>query len=97
MQLAVPDAFIDKIFYFIKLIIFDLYVLSGFLSAFVASLFWMAAISKFTISYAYPFMGLAFVFVMIGSVIFFDEVLSVYKITGTLIVILGLVIITYGD
>lgn len=34
-------------------------VFSGFVSAFMAFLFWMAAMTKFEITVAYPFMSLA--------------------------------------
>ena len=37
----------------------DPFVISGFAAAFVASLFWMAAMTKFEITQAYPFMSLA--------------------------------------
>jgi len=45
-------------------------VLSGFFSAVLASGAWIAAISKFELSYAYPFMSLNFVLVVIISLFF---------------------------
>jgi drug/metabolite transporter (DMT)-like permease len=69
------------------------WIISGFLSAFVASLAWMAAMTRFDLNYAYPFMSLAFVIVMLFSVLFLGEVLSLAKIAGTLMVIAGLIVI----
>ncbi|AKB04621.1 EamA family transporter [Vibrio cholerae] len=91
-----PDGAVNKGFFLVKSILVDPFLLSGFVSAFVASLFWMAAMTKFHISYAYPFMALSFVFVMVGAKIFFGETLSLYKIIGTLVVILGLIILNKG-
>ena len=39
--------------------LFDPLVFSGFASAFIASVFWMLAMTKFDITYAYPFMSLS--------------------------------------
>ena len=46
MQAPLPDGVFDKSLALVKLIIFDPFVLSGFISAFLASLFWMAAMSR---------------------------------------------------
>jgi drug/metabolite transporter (DMT)-like permease len=63
-------------------------------SAFLASLAWMAAMTRFDLNYAYPFMSLAFVVVMGFSVLFLGEQLSAQRVAGTLLVVAGLVVIT---
>lgn len=69
------------------------WVLSGFVSAFLASLAWMAAMTRFDLNYAYPFMSLAFIIVMIFSVAFLGEAFSLQKAVGTVLVVLGLVVV----
>lgn len=69
------------------------WIMSGFAAAFLASLAWMAAMTRFELGYAYPFMSLAFVIVMLFGVAFLGESLSVPKVAGTLLVIAGLVVI----
>ncbi|MBL8362811.1 MAG: EamA family transporter [Rubrivivax sp.] len=69
------------------------WILTGFASAFLASLAWMAAMTRFELGYAYPFMSLAFVIVMIFGVMFLGEPLNVAKVMGTLLVMAGLVVI----
>ena len=96
LQPPLPDSLMEKILFLIKAIIFDPFILSGFIAAFVASLFWMAAMTKFSISYAYPFMSLAFVFVMFGSAILLGESLNVTKIVGTILIVSGLIVISRG-
>ena len=93
--LDIPNGILDKAIYLIKLILTDPFVLSGFSAAFIASLFWMAAMSKFDISFAYPFMSLSFIMVMLGAFYLFGEPLSFIKIIGTLVVV-GLIIISKG-
>ena len=56
---GLPQGFIYKVIYLLKLI-FDPFIFSCFASAFIAALFWMAAITKFDISYAYPFFAISF-------------------------------------
>jgi drug/metabolite transporter (DMT)-like permease len=91
-----PDETTAKIVYLIKLIIFDPFILSGFTSAFLASLFWMAAMTKFSLSFAYPFMSSAFVIVMFFSVFLFGEALNIYKLAGTGFIVLGIAILSQG-
>ena len=70
------------------------WIFSGFISAFLASLCWMAAMTKLKLSEAYPFMSLAFVIVMFLSQPLFGEELSLNKILGTVVVVGGLIIIS---
>ncbi|WP_448556504.1 EamA family transporter [Thalassotalea montiporae] len=91
-----PENLFDKAVYLIKLIVFDPFILSGFLSAFIASLFWMAAMTKFSLSFAYPFMSTAFVIVMIFSVLLFGESLNIHKLVGTGLIVLGIVVLSQG-
>lgn len=69
------------------------WVISGLLSAFVASLAWMAAMTHFELNYAYPFMSLAFVIVMALGVLFLGETVTWPKIVGTVLVVAGLTVI----
>ena len=63
-------------------IIFDPFVFSGFCSAFIASLFWMGAMSKFEISYAYPFMSLSPALVFLIGTLFLGESFTIGKLSG---------------
>ena len=81
----------DKFIYVFKLLL-DPWILSGFLAAFVASLFWILAMSKFEISYAYPFMSSAFIFVLIISYFFLSETMSIEKVIGMGFIVLGIII-----
>jgi len=87
-----PDPTHEKFLFLLRQLT-NPWVLSAFGSAFLASLAWMAAMSRFDLSYAYPFMSLAFVIVMIISAIALHEPLPLNRIAGTALVIAGLVLI----
>lgn len=67
----------------------DPIVLSSFIAAFLASLAWMAAMTRFELSYAYPFTSLNFVLVLALSVWLLGETLSVSKVAGLTLIVLG--------
>lgn len=86
-----PEALTDKVYFLLQLLL-NPWILSGFLSAFVASLFWMAAMTKFNISYAYPFMSLSFVLVFLLSVIIFGDPVTVQKVVGLSLIVVGIIV-----
>jgi drug/metabolite transporter (DMT)-like permease len=89
---GMPEGGFEKLLFLLQQF-FNPWILSGLLSAFLASLAWMAAMTRFELNYAYPFMSLAFVIVMIFSVIFLNESLTIQSIMGTIMVVGGLIII----
>jgi multidrug transporter EmrE-like cation transporter len=68
------------------------WVLSGFAAAFLASIAWMAAMTKFDLSYAYPFMSLNFVLVLLLSGFLFHEPFSTPKVIGLALIMLGIIV-----
>lgn len=88
-----PEGTFDKL-QFLLLNLLNPWIMTGLASAFVASMAWMAAMTRFDLNYAYPFMSLAFLIVMAFSVLFLHEALSVQRILGTVLVVTGLVIMT---
>lgn len=92
---ALPEALPDKIVFLFQLLL-NPWVISAFAAALLASVFWMAAMTKLQLSYAYPFMSLAFVLVMVASAFFFNEPMTPLKIAGVSLVILGLIVGSQG-
>ncbi len=72
--------------------LFDPFIFSGFLSAFIASVFWMLAMTKFEITQAYPFMSLAPAIVFVLGVWLLNETFTWGKIFGLCLIILGTVV-----
>jgi len=86
-----PEDFNDKLLFLLRLV-FNPWVLSGLAAAFLASLAWMAAMTKFDLSHAYPFMSLAFVLVLFLSAFFFNEPLTFSKIAGMALIVGGILV-----
>lgn len=72
--------------------LFDPLVFSGFASAFIASVFWMLAMTKFDITYAYPFMSLSPALVFLIGVFVLGEPFTIGKLVGLVVIIIGIFI-----
>jgi len=74
----------------------DPWILSGVISTFLAGLCWMLAMTKVELSYAYPFIGLVFVLILISSSLLFHEAVTTAKVIGVLLVIAGILVASRG-
>ena len=72
------------------------YIILSLILTLLAGVTWMIAMTKFEMSYAYPFTTLALVFITIFSVIFFGENIGIYKMLGILLILVGIFIISKG-
>lgn len=90
-----PGAFSDKLIFLGQLIL-NPWILSGMFAAFIAMLCWLSAMTKFELSYVYPFMSLAFVLVLILSAILFQERVTLAKVVGVTLVMVGIIVASRG-
>lgn len=86
---ALPDSLPGKL-QFILLLFFKPWVISSIAATFLAGVSWMLAMSKFEISYAYPWISLNFVLMLVFGVLLFGESFNYTKLLGTCIVIVGI-------
>tara|TARA_R110000851_G_scaffold73980_2_gene163319 strand:- start:85058 stop:85432 length:375 start_codon:yes stop_codon:yes gene_type:complete len=75
---------------------FDPLIFSGFAAAVFASLAWMIAMTKFDLSHAYPFMSLNFVLVLMLSGWLLSEPITLQKLIGVGLIVLGTVVAAHG-
>ncbi len=92
---AMPADVISKLVFLFSLL-FNPWIFSGFVAAFLASLAWMAALTKLPLGHAYPFMSLSFILVIILSGICFDEALTPLKIVGVILIMFGVAVASRG-
>lgn len=92
---ALPSALPQRISFLLGLL-FNPWIMSGIAGGFLAMLCWMAAMTKFELSYAYPFMSLAFVLVLTLSAVLFHERVTLPKILGVMFVVVGLIVASRG-
>ena len=88
---TLPSAPIEKVWFLFHLLL-NPWILSGLVSAFLAAISWMAAMTKFQLSYAYPFTGLSFVLVLLAGAFIFREPIALPRLIGTGLVIAGIII-----
>lgn len=88
---SLPEDIKPKIVFLYKLFL-DPYILSGFFAAFLASVLWMAAITKLELSKAYPVMSLAPALVFILSIFILNESYSHGKLAGLFLIVLGVIV-----
>jgi multidrug transporter EmrE-like cation transporter len=72
------------------------WVISTLAAAFLAALSWMVAMTRFELSYAYPFVGLAFALVLVLSVLLFHERITVPKVVAVAFIMAGITIGSRG-
>jgi multidrug transporter EmrE-like cation transporter len=92
---AIPEDGREKVWFLLHLLL-NPWVVSAFLAALLASVAWMAAMTRLQLSHAYPFMSLAFILVMFFSGLLFNEPITTPKIIGVALVMLGLAIGSQG-
>lgn len=88
---SLPGNFQEKIHFFGSVLL-DPFILSGLAAAVIASLFWIAAMTKFDLSFAYPFMSLSFVLVFFLSIWAFHEPMTLQKSIGLALIVAGVII-----
>ncbi|MBV7537487.1 EamA family transporter [Duganella sp. sic0402] len=85
----------DKLLFLIKLLL-NPWIIAAFAAAFLASVTWMGAMSKFQLSHAYPFMSLNFVIVLGLSAWLFHEPMSLTRMAGVALICIGTIVAAQG-
>ena len=73
------------------------WVLSGITATFLSGITWMLAMTRFEISYAYLFISLVFVLVPSGGYVFFNEAITPAKVAGSVLIMLGVIVVSLGN
>jgi multidrug transporter EmrE-like cation transporter len=88
-----PNDFIGK-FYFLLSLLFNPWIFSAILSTFLSGLSWLLVMSKFEISYAYPWISLSYIFIFLFGIILFNESITPFKVFGMIFLIIGIYLIS---
>lgn len=81
----------DKILVLARLLL-NPWVLSCILAGLLAFLCWIVALTRFELTYAYPFVSITFGMVLVLGALFFGEALTAGKVGGVALIILGVVL-----
>jgi len=88
---AAPSA--GSRFGFIVSMLLTPWVWAAILATFLAGLAWMLALTRFELTYAFPFTGVTFALILVAGAFLFGEHVGPGRIAGTLLVLLGLIVI----
>ena len=70
------------------------FVVLGLFIYVISVIFWLVALSRVDLSYAYPFASLSYVIMLIASWWIFDENISLMRLIGTIIIGIGVWLIS---
>jgi multidrug transporter EmrE-like cation transporter len=92
---ALPEAGADKLLFLLRLLL-NPWIIAAFGAAFLASVAWMGAMTKFELSHAYPFMSINFVVVLALSAWLFNEPISPARLVGMTLICIGTIVAAQG-
>jgi len=92
---ALPEPSADKIWFLLNLLL-DPWVASALVAALLASVTWMAAMTQLPLSHGYPLLSLSFVMVLAASSLYFGEPITLLKVSGVALIILGIIVGSQG-
>jgi multidrug transporter EmrE-like cation transporter len=69
------------------------YVFIGLAIYFAGTVFWLAALSRVDLSYAYPFASLSYMIMLVASWIMFNEKITPSRLLGTVVIGIGVLLI----
>lgn len=78
---------------FVGMLFLNPWIISSIVATLLAGISWMLTMTKFEISYAYPWVGLNFVLMLLFGVLLFAESFNLAKLMGTVLVITGIILI----
>jgi drug/metabolite transporter (DMT)-like permease len=70
------------------------YVVIGLAIYVTGTVFWLAALSRVDLSYAYPFASLSYAVMLVAAWQLFNEDITPFRLLGTLVVCLGVFLIS---
>jgi drug/metabolite transporter (DMT)-like permease len=71
------------------------FVLAGLSLYFAGALVWLMVLAKADLSYAYPFVGLGFIFSLVLGFLVLKEPVTLQRVAGTLLIALGAVMVAW--
>ncbi|MHA6608500.1 EamA family transporter [Photobacterium damselae] len=93
--LVVPSTVsIESIYRLSINVLSNFYLVGGVLFQVIALLVWIYVLKKVDVSYAYPFISLGFVFVIFMGNLLYNEPIGLIKLSGCLIICVGVFILS---
>ncbi len=75
----------------------DPFILIGLMAIGTSSIFWLAALSKADLSYAYPMISIGYIITAVASWMFFEENLTMVRMAGIFIICSGVFLMSKSE
>jgi len=75
----------------------NIFIGMGYVLLIIRGLLWIVVLRKFPLSFAYPFLSMSFVLLLMISSWFFGEAITLYKIIGSLFIVAGVFFTSIGE
>jgi drug/metabolite transporter (DMT)-like permease len=72
----------------------NLFVMLGLGTYVVSTVIWLVALSRVDLSYAYPFVSLSYVLMLLASWLLLHENLSPIRLLGTFVIVMGVFLVS---
>jgi drug/metabolite transporter (DMT)-like permease len=70
------------------------FVITGLAIYVLSTLFWLVALSRVDLSFAYPFASMSYIVMLVASLLLFRENVSLLRVAGSVVVMLGVLLIS---
>jgi multidrug transporter EmrE-like cation transporter len=84
-EISVTELFGKKLFS----VVFEKFVFIGIALYITSAAFWLVILSQEELSFAYPLIGIGYIVTAILAKIFFHESLTMFKILGIILIVVG--------
>ncbi len=89
---TLPAATADRIGFVVDLLLTP-WIWLAIGCTFLAGISWMLALTRFDLSYAFPFTGVSFLLILLAGAFMFHEHVNAARAIGTLLVTAGLIVV----
>ncbi len=77
-------------------ILLNPFVMAGLFGFFVSALVWLYVLSRMELSFAYPFVALNYILILLGSYFLFRETITPIKVVGVGVIMIGVYLVSRG-
>ncbi|MEO5625281.1 MAG: hypothetical protein ABIQ70_04660 [Dokdonella sp.] len=89
---SLPAATADRIGFIASLLLTP-WIWLAITCTFLAGVTWMLALTRFDLSYAFPFTGVSFLVMLLAGAFIFNEHVTAARAAGTFLVMIGLIVV----
>jgi drug/metabolite transporter (DMT)-like permease len=72
----------------------NLNVFIGLAIYLAGTIFWLAALSRVDLSFAYPFAGINYIVMLVASWLMFDEKITIGRVIGSFVIAIGVILVS---